>query len=145
MSDIYLVPHFTLSELTCTDLAKYRVMNYEAGLKILGKMYMLAGFAERVREIIGMPLIVNSAYRCPELNKAVGGVSTSQHCLAEALDIKVKGKTAEELFRMIVASDLKYDQLIWERPKGCTAWLHVSIGSKKEKLKYDGAKYTRIG
>lgn len=140
-----LTPHFTLEELAGTDVSGYKLTNIAMAKEQLGKMYMLAGFAERIREIIGKPVIINSGYRCPALNKAVGGVSSSQHALAEALDIKVKGKTAEELFRIIVASDLKYDQLIWEKPSKNAAWLHISIGSKKEKLKYDGKKYTKFG
>ena len=142
MTDIQLTPHFKLSELATTNNKDYKEKNIEEAKKIIGKMYLLAGFAERIREIIGKPVIINSGYRCPALNKAVGGVKTSQHCLAEALDIKVKGKTAEELFRIVVSSDLKYNQLIWEKPSGSTAWLHVSLGSKMEKLKYNGTKYS---
>lgn len=140
-----LSPHFTLEELACTDRKAFKDINIQEALKIPGKMYMLAGFAERIREIIGRPVIINSGFRCQALNAAVGGVMSSQHVLAEALDIRVNGKTAEELFRIVVASDLKYDQLIWEKPGKNAAWLHISIGSKKEKLKYDGKKYTRFG
>lgn len=138
-----LTPHFTLSELCCTthkDLAK---TNLEEAKKIMGRMYMLAGFAERIREIVGSPLIINSGYRCVKLNNHLKGSLTSQHLVAEAIDIKVSGKTSSELFQIIAASDLKYDQLILEKV-GNAQWVHVSIGSKKEKLKYDGKKYTRL-
>ncbi len=137
-----LTPHFTLEELAGTN-TPYRSQNLEEAKKQLGRMYQLAGFAERVREIVGRPLIINSGYRCVKLNNAVGGSLTSQHLYAEAIDIKVPGKTASELFQIIAASDLKYDQLILEKV-GNAQWVHVSIGSKKEKLKYDGKKYTRI-
>lgn len=138
-----LTPHFTLTELCCTthkDLAK---INLEEAKKIMGRMYMLAGFAERVREIIGKPLIINSGFRCVKLNNAVGGSLTSQHLYAEAIDIRVSGNTNNEVFQILAASDLKYDQLILEKA-GNAQWVHVSIGSKKEKLKYDGKKYTRL-
>ena len=140
-----LTPHFTLEELARTDVNGYKLTNIAMAKEQMGKMYMLAGFAERIREIIGRPVIINSGYRCPALNKAVGGVSNSQHALAEALDIKVSGKTALEILQIIVASDLKYDQIIWEKPKSGAAWVHISIGSKKEKLKWDGTKYSKIG
>ena len=78
-----------------------------------------------------------------KLNHAVGGSVTSQHVYAEAIDIRVSGKTASELFQIIAASDLKYNQLILEQV-GNAQWVHVSIGSKQEKLTYDGKKYTRI-
>lgn len=137
-----LTPHFTLEELTCTthkDLAK---TNLEEAKKIMGRMYQLAGFAERVRGIIGKPLIINSGFRCVKLNNAVGGSLTSQHLYAEAIDIKVAGKSSKELFQILSASDLKYDQLILEKA-GNAQWVHVSIGSKKEKLLYANGKYTR--
>ena len=138
-----LTPHFTLEELACTNNTGLKNTNLEAAKKQMGKMYQLAGFAERVREIVGKPLIINSGYRCVQLNNVLKGSLTSQHLLAEAIDIKVKGKTANDLFQMIVASDLKYDQLILEKV-GQAQWVHVSIGSKKEKLRYANGKYTRI-
>lgn len=143
MDDIQLVPHFKLSELCATthkDLAK---KNLEEAKKIMGRMYQLAGFAERVREIISRPVIINSGFRCVKLNNAVGGSLTSQHLYAEAIDIRVSGKTTNEVFSILAASDLKYDQLILEKA-GNAQWVHVSIGSKKEKLIYKNGKYTRL-
>lgn len=141
-TDIKLTPHFTLQELAGTT-TKYKAENVEEAKKIMGRMYQLAGFAERIREIVGRPLIINSGYRCVKLNNAVGGSLTSQHLYAEAIDIRVSGKTSNEVFQILAASDLKYDQLILEKV-GNAQWVHVSIGSKKEKLKYDGKKYTRL-
>ncbi len=138
-----LTPHFQMEELCKTSVVKYQKLNLLKAQEQMGKMYQLAGFAERVREIVGKPLIINSGYRCVELNNYLKGSLTSQHLLAEAIDIKVSGKTANELFQIIVASDLKYDQLILEKV-GNAQWVHVSIGSKKEKLKYDGKRYTRL-
>ena len=136
-----LTPHFTLEELSCTN-TQYKEENISSAKKIMGRMYQLAGFAERVREIIGKPLIINSGFRCVKLNNAVGGSLTSQHLYAEAIDIRVSGKVAREVFQIIAASDLKYEQLILEKV-GNAQWVHVSIGSKKEKLMYANGKYTR--
>lgn len=138
-----LTPHFTLEELACTNVEKYKEQNIAEAQKYPGKMYQLAGFAERVREIIGKPVIINSGFRCVKLNNHIGGGLTSQHLYAEALDIRVSGKTSKEVYQILAASDLKYDQLILER-SGTAQWVHVSIGSKKEKLKYEGGKYTRL-
>ena len=131
-----------MEELAGTN-TPYRAQNLEEAKKILGRMYQLAGFAERVREIVGRPILISSGFRCMKLNNAVGGSLASQHLYAEAIDIKVSGKTASELFQIIAVSDLKYDQLILEKV-GNAQWVHVSIGSKKEKLTYDGKKYTRM-
>jgi uncharacterized protein YcbK (DUF882 family) len=63
-----------------------------------------------LREKYGKPIIVNSGYRCPKLNKCVGGVSTSQHVKGQAADIT--GKSAIEnkkLFNLIIDLDLPYD------------------------------------
>ena len=138
-----LTPHFTLEELAGTSKREFKQKNLDEAQKQMGKMYQLAGFAERVREIIGHPLIINSGYRCVALNNALKGSLTSQHLLAEAIDIRTNAKTPNEIFQILVASDLKYDQIILEKV-GNAQWVHVSIGSKKEKLKYDGKKYTRL-
>lgn len=138
-----LTPHFTLDELAGTSKREFKQKNLDEAQKQMGKMYQLAGFAERVREIIGHPLIINSGYRCVALNNALKGSLTSQHLLAEAIDIRTNAKTPNEIFQILVASDLKYDQIILEKV-GNAQWVHVSIGSKKEKLKYDGKKYTRL-
>lgn len=144
MTDIQLTPHFKLSELANTNQAKYKQQNLDAGMKMMGKMYMLAGFAERVREIVGLPMTITSGYRCPALNKAIGGSSTSQHKLCEAIDFKCKGLSNESIACKIATSDLKFQQLIIEH-SGKAVWTHISIGSKREVLRYKDGKYTKLG
>ena len=142
--DFNLTPHFKFSELAGTSHEKYRLLNLDEAQKQMGKMYMLAGFAERVREIIGKPVIITSGFRCKELNKAIGGAITSQHTLCEAIDIVVKGMRCEDVFNRIVTSDLKYNQIIIERNKSGSQWVHVSIGGYKQKLQFDGKQYIRL-
>ena len=139
-----LTPHFTIEELAGTSNDKYKKLNLLKAQEHMGKMYMLAGFAERVREIIGKPMIITSGYRCPELNKAIGGAITSQHIFCEAIDFVVKGLRPEDVFNRIVTSDLKYNQIIIERNKSGSQWVHLSIGSYKQKLKFDGKQYIRL-
>lgn len=139
-----LTPHFTIEELAGTSNAQYKKLNLLKAQDQMGRMYQLAGFAERVREIVGKPLIITSGYRCPELNKAIGGAITSQHIFAEAIDIVVKGMSVQDVFNRIVTSDLKYNQIIIERNKSGSQWVHVSIGSYKQKLQFDGKQYIRL-
>lgn len=139
-----LTPHFSIEELAGTSNAQYKKLNLLKAQEHMGKMYMLAGFAERVREIIGKPMIITSGYRCPELNKAIGGALTSQHIFCEAIDFVVKGLRVEDIFNRIVTSDLKYNQIIIERNKSGSQWVHLSIGSYKQKLKFDGKQYIRL-
>lgn len=142
--NINLTPHFKLSELANTTHTKYRQQNLEEAAIMPGKMYMLAGFAERVREIVGYPLVISSGFRCKDLNKAVGGTICSQHLLAEAIDIVCPKLKVETVFSRIKNSDLKFDQLIIEQNSAGSKWVHISIGSRKQLLKYDGYKYTQI-
>ena len=80
-----------------------------------------------LRHEYGYPIMVSNGYRCPRLNRAVGGAETSQHVKGEAADIYVgKPKEMAELFAMIYYL-LPYDQLIWERGTDeAPAWIHVS-------------------
>lgn len=82
-----------------------------------------------LRQAWGKPLTVTSGYRCPALNKAVGGSRTSQHMTGQAADIST-GNIVDNarLFHLIIDSKLPFDQLIFE--KGDInigpAWVHVS-------------------
>ena len=143
-NDFYLTPHFKLSELVETNNKELKEKNLISAQKEMGRMYQLAGFAERVREIVGYPLIVTSGYRCKELNIAVGGSLASQHLYGEAIDIVCKRLTVKGLFNRIKKSDLKYDQMIIETNKAGAEWLHLSIGSKKQRLEYSNGKYTQL-
>jgi hypothetical protein len=76
-----------------------------------------------VRDWYGKPINVNSFYRCPKLNYAVGGATRSQHLKGEAIDISA-GSTEEnrKIFNWI-KDNLTYDQLIWEYGG---KWIHLS-------------------
>lgn len=142
--DFKLTPNFTFFELCNTSVEKYKKLNLEKAQEQIGKMYQLAGFAERVREIVGYPLIVTSGYRCTSLNNYLGGALISQHLLCEAIDIVCKKMTVKGMYNKIKASDLKYDQMIIESNKSGSEWLHISIGSRKQRLQYKDGKYTYL-
>lgn len=139
-----LTPHFKLSELAGTSVAKFKAKNLKEAKERIGKMYMLAGFAERVREIVGYPLIVTSGFRCISLNNYLGGALVSQHLLCEAIDIVCSKMTVKGMYEKIKKSDLKYDQMIIETNKAGAEWLHISIGSRKQRLQYKDGKYTYL-
>lgn len=139
-----LTPHFTDIELCATSVTKFQKKNLSEGTKQIGKLYMLAGFAERVREIVGYPIIVTSGFRCTGLNNYLGGALISQHLLCEAIDIVCNKITVNGMYKKIKESDLKYDQMIIESNKAGSEWLHISIGSKKQRLQYKDGKYTYL-
>ncbi len=84
-----------------------------------------------LREWVGGPVKINSFFRSPNLNKAIGGSKTSQHCKGQAIDFddNFGYKTNAEMFKYI-RENLDYDQMIWEfgddeNPN----WVHVSYVS----------------
>lgn len=101
-------------------------------------LYALANnILDPIKEMCGGKLIINSVYRNPQVNKAVGGSPTSQHALGQAADIDAPpGMTNQQLYKMIfnaVASGkLKVGQLIWEGGDSKNpAWIHVSLPYSK--------------
>ena len=87
---------------------------------------------EPLREWVGGPIKINSFYRCSELNKAIGGSTTSQHCKGQAMDIDdTLGRAANaEMFHWI-KENLDFDQMIWEFGDDDNPdWVHISYVSK---------------
>jgi len=100
-----------------------------ANMKLLAKEIF-----EPLRAYVGGPIKINSFYRSPELNKAIGGSSKSQHCHGQAIDIDdTYGKmTNAEMFEFI-RENLDYDQMIWEFGSDDNPdWVHVSYVSKQD-------------
>ena len=86
---------------------------------------------EPLRLWVGGPIKINSFYRCPKLNKAIGGSKRSQHCEGRAIDIDdtFGYKTNAEMF-YYVRDNLNFDQMIWEfGDDNNPAWVHVSFDS----------------
>jgi len=89
---------------------------------------------EPLREWVSGPIKINSFFRCPELNKAIGGAKKSQHMKGQAMDIddNYDNATNAEMFHWI-KENLDFDQLIWEFGDDDNPnWLHVSYVSPEE-------------
>ena len=87
---------------------------------------------EPLREWVGGPIRINSFFRGPELNTAIGGSSKSQHCKGQAMDIDDGGcnKTNAQMYKFI-KDELEFDQMIWEFGDDDNPnWVHVSYVSK---------------
>ena len=116
-----LSPNFTLEELTITD---HREFNNEPNPNETANLVRLASLLEQVKVAIGgKPVMVNSAFRCKQVNDAVGSKDTSQHRVGCAADIRVPGMTPDQVVKAIMADNLPFDQLIREFDR----WTHVSI------------------
>lgn len=120
--------YFTMTELTSSATAKRKGIDNTPDAKAKAALSALvANVLDPLRERYGKPIVVTSGYRCPKLNKAVGGAARSQHTKGEAADIRcVSDSRAENkrIFDLIVASGLPFDQLIDEYNYD---WVHVSF------------------
>lgn len=84
------------------------------------------------RDFFGVPIRVSSGYRSPELNKAIGGSTRSQHSKGEALDLIIEGRNMELFF--YIKNHLEFDQLIWEFGTDTEPdWVHVSYSEGKNR------------
>lgn len=121
-----LSENFTFEELTDTNHIGLLEQNRLQAESFILELQVLANYVlEPIRDILGVPLKVNSGFRCRELNAVVGGVPTSQHVKGEAADIVPIGLTIEEAFNKLrAAKGLRYGQLIHEG-----TWIHVSLGA----------------
>ncbi len=123
-----LSPNFTLEEMTASETAARYNIDQTPSNDVLMNLRRLALFLEEVRNLLGKPIHINSAYRSVETNAKVNGKSTSQHCRGTAADIKVKGMTPDQVVTAIVKSGLQYDQVIRE----FDSWTHLSISNGKD-------------
>ena len=89
---------------------------------------------EPLREWVGGPIKINSFYRCPDLNKAIGGSATSQHCKGQAMDIDdTLGKATNAEMYHWIKDNLNFDQMIWEFGDDDNPnWVHISYVSKEK-------------
>ncbi len=117
--------YFTIAELTRSATASARgIDNTPAQSHIDNLRALVDNVLDPLRQAWGRPLTVNSGYRCPALNRAVGGAAASQHLLGQAADITA-GSPADNRRLMQLCTDLRlpFDQLIDESD---FTWLHIS-------------------
>lgn len=134
MNNEKLSENFTLEEFTRSDKAKELGITNEPGEKELAALRVLVSRTiQPLRDALGVVIHVNSGYRCPELNKAVGGVPTSQHQKGEAADLSIDGK-ANDILEALENNNIPFDQAILYRRQN---FLHVS-------LKLDGVQRSNV-
>ena len=112
--------HFSLEELTHTDT----VLDNAPPTNIVSELKRLCEFLEVVRIALGNnPMHIDSGYRSPLVNTAIGGIYNSQHMKGQAADfICPKFGTPLAICNELESSGLYYDQLINEH-----TWVHISI------------------
>lgn len=121
-----LSEHFTLEELTFTD---HREFDNTPNADETANLNRLASFLEQVKTVLGgKPVMINSAFRCKQVNDAVGSKDTSQHRIGCAADLRIPGMTPDEVVKAIMASGIGYDQIIREFDR----WTHISVPNHPE-------------
>lgn len=122
--------YFSLTEFSRSDTAGRRGIDNSIPPECRRSIEALVdAVLDPLREAWGKPISVTSGYRCPALNRAVGGVATSQHLKGEAADISTGNYVDNaRLFQRIIDMHLPFDQLIFERGSIETgpAWIHIS-------------------
>ena len=101
----------------------------------LNNMVLLAEEVfEPLRSWVGGPIKINSFFRSPKLNKAIGGSTTSQHCKGQAMDIDdTFGRATNAEMYHFIKENLDFDQMIWEfGDEDNPDWVHVSYVSEDD-------------
>lgn len=126
--------YFTINELTKSSTAQRLHIDNTPSQNVKDNLTKLIdNILDPLRELYGNPIIVNSGYRCPKLNKAVGGARNSQHLIGQASDIRTVSNTKEsnkQLFNLIKDNKLPFDQLINEYDFN---WVHVSYSPRNRR------------
>jgi len=129
-----LSEHLDLSEVTRSESAKRKgISNMPTEAHIANFKLLAENVFEPIRKHFRCPIIISSGYRSKELNAAIGGSLTSQHCSGEAIDIDMDGTPNGVTNRMVfdyIKDNLVFDQLIYEFGDANNPdWVHVSYES----------------
>ena len=125
--------NFSISELCHSAKAKQQGIKNIPSISQVDNMLNLIFYClQPIRDMLQKPMIISSGFRCPELNKLVGGVSNSQHLEGKAADFTVAGESVQGIIFKIQTSNIEYDQLINEYDK----WVHISFNKGHNRKQY---------
>ena len=136
-SNANLSEHFVLGEFTRSKYPEvYNIPSHEA----IANMKRLCVWLEVLRNKVGHPIVINSGYRSPQLNRKVGGAPTSNHLTGCAVDIRTSGfEQAIEYTAILIAyateSDQEFDELLIEKNRYGAVWLHFAVRPKENRHK----------
>lgn len=116
------ISNFSFSELTNTDTGLNNIPN---DMNVLSNICRLAAFLQTIRNELHLPIIVNSAYRSPEVNAKVGGVSSSYHVKGLAADIRTSDM--DKLLTILHSHLMEIDQLGIYYNSTTQLWYHVGL------------------
>lgn len=122
-----LTEHFTLEELVISQTAARKGIDNSPSPEIIRNLTSVASILEDVRALLGgIPILISSGYRSPELNKAIGGARMSAHMAGLAADFTAPGfGTVLQVARKIASSPVPFDQVIYEYG----SWVHLGLSA----------------
>ena len=121
-----LSPHFTLEELTRSEVAARNGWDNSPNQEEIANLQRLAYLLEKVKEAVGgKPVMINSGFRSKQVNDAVGSKDSSQHRIGCAADIRVPGMTPRQVVEACITASVLFDQIILE----FDAWTHISVST----------------
>ena len=125
--------HISYKEGVYSRTAQRLDINNEPGSEQMKNMCLVAEEVfEPLRMWVGGPIKINSFFRSPELNKAIGGSAKSQHCHGQAIDLDdTFGRATNAEMYEFIKKHLDFDQMIWEfGDEDNPDWVHVSYVSE---------------
>lgn len=125
------IKYFKLSEFINSTTANRLGIDNMPSFEVVDNLNRLADYLDVIREKVGKPILISSGFRCPVLNKAVGGVTNSQHQKGLAADLVCADM---ESLEKVLRETGGFDQLIKEHRKGSKSfWFHVSVCARNGK------------
>lgn len=122
-----ITEHFTVEEFARSSTADRLGIANRVPAALLPNLRTLCEVVlEPLRAYAGKPIVISSGYRCPALNRAVGGASQSQHLRGEAADLHLPSIAEGRAWFSWLIDNTTFDQLIWEHDGRGTHWIHVS-------------------
>ena len=113
---------------------EFSIDNFPKDCDVIDNIIFTMECLDKIREEYGLPLYISSGYRCPELNKKVGGKEKSQHLKGQAADVNLGSVEKNRAFFNWCQFNADFDQLIDESKY---QWVHISFkksGNRKQIL-----------
>lgn len=136
--------YFTIKELTRSGKAiELKIDNTPPKEIVTNLTALVDNTLDPLRTLWGKPLKVNSGYRCPRLNTAIGGATKSAHLFGYAADITAGSKDAnKQLWEKLINSDIPYTKVINEMN---FSWIHIAYETGNvSKIKMRGVKINGV-
>jgi hypothetical protein len=120
----WLTSHFSLEEMVASQTAARKGIDNTPAAAIVDNLRLVCERLEEVRRAVGAPVFISSGYRCPALNRAVGGAAKSRHMDGLAVDFIIPAAgTALQVARAVAGCGVVFDQLIHEYGQ----WVHLGL------------------